>query len=146
VIVLAALLAAPLAPGCRRVESAIRCELAPAVQVAAPPPARVTQAAKPVPRTHRRTVDRSPVRRKVSPPPAPTPAEIAHHVEALVSIADCTGARTLLVSTGSATADSTYHACIGIGLNPASSGHDLGAVPREATAAGGGGKPVEHPQ
>lgn len=146
-ILLATLLATQLAPGCRRIEGAIRCVLAAPTRLVAPPP---KPAADPPPprRAHR------PARHTPSPPgpkprPAspPSPAEIAHHVDLLVAAADCTGARTLVAATESAAAaDTLFHTCLGTATRPAPSGHDLHAVPAEAPPALGGTKTVDHPQ
>ncbi len=142
-IVLAALLVAHLAPGCRQLERSIRCELAPPVGVpAAPPPPPREVDARSLPRPRHRSVARPPKPAASHSPP--TQAGIAHHLELLVAIADCTGARTLLRSVGSATADSTYQACIGNPVAP--SGRDLGAVPGEAATARSGSETIEHPQ
>lgn len=81
------------------------------------------------------------------PPAPPTPAEIAHHVDLLVAVADCTGARTLVTATEStAAADTLFHTCVGMAPRPAPSGHDLHTVPAETATALGGTKAVEHPQ
>ncbi len=95
-------------------------------------------------RRHRPPADRT-ARAPATPPTPPTADEIARHVESLVSIADCTGARTLLISAGhTATADSTYLACIGPPTVAAE--HDLASgAGRTATARPGDGG-VEHPR
>ena len=139
------LLATQLAPGCRRIDDAIRCMLAPPVHVA--PPAEPVAAAAPPPRHATRPAARKPSPRKSPPKPAspPTPTEIAHHVDLLVAAADCTGARTLVAATESpAAGDALFHTCLRTAARPTGSGRDLRPVPAVAAAAGGGAERVEH--
>ena len=146
-IVLAALLASQLAPGCRRLERSILCELAPAIRVSPPPPPPVVATrndaagTKTAPHHHRRPI----VRASPEAAPPPSTAEVERRVQALIEIGDCTGARILLTfARDAAVADRTYRTCIGLPAAP--SGQDLGAVPGEAAPARVGIETVEHPQ
>lgn len=120
IVALAMLLAGQPLSSCRSVGSAVQCALAPArvMQVSLTKPAPFREA-RPVVVERRRVRPVAEV--AVKPKSAPTPREetassedVHRHIGTLVTIGDCTGARTYATLIGQADlAEKTFKACIG---------------------------------
>jgi hypothetical protein len=124
-ILLAALIAAQLAPGCSALGHAVRCELPPpgSTTVVLPPP---TLAAETPPQPRGPGEHARPAPHRTRQPAAahrPRPAldadGIEAHVRSLTAIGDCTGARDFLIGLGQADQGrAQFDACVGLARPP----------------------------
>jgi hypothetical protein len=132
------LLAAGLAAsGCHSHGAIVQCVLAPPVVPAAPPashktPAHDARARATSTHAHRETrrtassaaskPHRATATARASTTPAPPDSDaVQRHIQSLVSIGDCTGARTYAAATGeTALAEQAFGACIGVPRPPKS--------------------------
>jgi hypothetical protein len=112
------LLIAQPVQGCRNIGSSLHCDLPPPtspspVATAIVPPRKTPIVHRPFP-GKRRYVRRTRREIVLSPNAAPPSGEIAAHIESLVSIGDCTGARTYALSIeAKPLADAAYAGCVG---------------------------------
>jgi hypothetical protein len=119
-VLLALMMASNLAPGCSAIGSMVHCELAPqsAAEASAVPP--VVRSAEPRIAVMSRAQAPRPIRRRAQQGATGVQpideATVQAHMASLVSIGDCTGARTYATLIGeTALADQTFRACIGMG-------------------------------
>jgi hypothetical protein len=118
-LLLAFFLAGTVAPSCRTIPSGIQCELTPPVPhsmpvvspIVRPKPAGIAQ-------LHDKREPARPSKPAAIPSPRPAPpvddATAQLHVASLVSISDCTGARTYARLIGKpALAHKAYSSCVG---------------------------------
>jgi hypothetical protein len=119
-LLLALFLAGNVAPSCRTIPSGIQCELTPPVPH--PMPVAVSTTVRPKPagiaQVHDKRAPRRPLKSAavLSPRPASAvdDATAQLHVASLVSIGDCTGARTYARLIGkTALAHKAYSSCVG---------------------------------
>jgi hypothetical protein len=111
IALLAMLVAFPSAPGCHSLGASVRCVLAAAVEIKPQPLAVVPVHVTSKPVKHRYP---APALRRVVREGPPDAETIAKHIQSLVLIQDCTGARTYAASIGQAAlGEQTFAACIG---------------------------------
>lgn len=126
IFIVGMMIASSIATGCHSMGPSVRCELAPPVNIQPPAPEKVDTKPtdlKPVPVSLSMVPARSSRRVKHQTRPATSTSDdvtMRRRLESLVSIGDCTGAKTYATLSGRKdVADEAFRTCLGKGLAPA---------------------------
>ena len=122
-LLLAVAMATNLAPGCHTIGSTVHCELAPPKAAERPAPPAVASPSDPrfaaIGHAHQAHTNRRRAERGAAGSQAPgsvtDDVTVQAHIASLVSIGDCTGAKTYATLIGkTALADQTFKDCAGV--------------------------------